>query len=259
MELLPSDVEARTFHVVRKGYDADEVQAYLKKVALQMSSLEERAKIALVKADRLERKLFDTQRSADPVAGAYDDALEIRRRVIAEAEAEAERIRQEATAGGAAFVDVAIQDDTAAMEGARQEALRLEDEARRLLEDVQARAERAETEAAAVLADARARAERIVASAVATADRTRDERSHGSTITTDGSRLFEPERHQTPASMTVDLTGETPRIEVAPSDPVPVDTKPSRYMSRSAGLPRIGDGAGSVLQDMAKVRRRDED
>jgi DivIVA domain-containing protein len=267
MELLPSDVESHTFRVVRKGYDPDEVQAYLKKVAVQMSSLEERAKIALVKADRLERKLFDAQRSADPVAGAYDDAIEIRRRVLAGAEEEADRIRLEANAAvaaSAAMVDgyeAPSPDADTVLTASRTEAARIEEEAARLLEAAREQTARADAEGEHILAEARARADRIVASAVATADRTRDERNHlhAGSNRADGSELREPHpgTGEAPQSLTIDLTGETPAIEV--SEAPPTDTKPSRYMSRSAGLPRIGESAGSVLQDMEKLRKREAD
>lgn len=268
MELLPADVESMAFRVVQNGYDADEVHAYLKKVAGQMASLEERVTIALVKADRLERKLLDAERTADPIVGAYDDALDRRRRLLAEPEAEADRI---GTAPGGfseefrhgATSDAAVADEI--LEAARAEAARADAEAAALLEQARSMAQRMEDEGAQIVREATARAERIVAAAVATADRSRSERSERSISgpSADGSALREPafpRLDDAETRITVDLTTEPVTVEVTEREPLqPDQNKPSRYMSRSAGLPRIGEGAGSVLGDMQRVRKKETD
>ncbi|RPI26061.1 MAG: hypothetical protein EHM57_00715 [Actinobacteria bacterium] len=60
--------------------------------------------------------------------------------------------------------------------------------------------------------------------------------------------------------VTVDLTAAEEEVTVdltaGEEDPW-VPSKPSRYMSRSAGLPRIGESASSVLGDMQKVRKKE--
>jgi DivIVA domain-containing protein len=251
MELLPSDVESKTFNVVRTGYDPDEVHAYLKKLGSRMSGLEERAKIAIVKADRLQRKLLDAQRETDPVATAYDDAFEIRRRLLADAEEEAERIRAGATGPADPFRQSeagpghAEQEAAEIVDAARAEAARLEEEAQRLVQHARSMAMRMDAESAKALADARAKAEHMIAEAAERARPPAEEYRPRA----DGSALIEPSPAIAIAAdgdeVTIDLTDRRP------------DPKPSRYMSRSAGLPRLGESAGSVLGDMQKVRLKD--
>lgn len=61
MDLGSAGVERRRFDVKRKGYDAAEVTDYLYRVAAAMSELEATATGAELRADRLERDLHDLQ------------------------------------------------------------------------------------------------------------------------------------------------------------------------------------------------------
>jgi len=58
-------------------------------------------------------------------------------------------------------------------------------------------------------------------------------------------------------AVTVDLTDETPLDPPEELEPAISRRKPSRYKARSAKLPHLGKGAGSVLSDMASLRKKD--
>jgi len=65
MELDSTDVEAKTFDVVRKGYDQTQVGEFLEKVSASMSRTDERRKIAEVRAEQLEREFREVKARAD--------------------------------------------------------------------------------------------------------------------------------------------------------------------------------------------------
>ena len=65
MELDSTDVEAKTFDVVRKGYDRGQVTGFLEKVSDSMSRTDERRKIAEVRAEQLEREFREVKARAD--------------------------------------------------------------------------------------------------------------------------------------------------------------------------------------------------
>jgi DivIVA domain-containing protein len=65
MELASTDIENKTFDVVRKGYDREQVALFLEKVGDAMSRTDERRKIAEVRAEQLEREFHDLKTRAD--------------------------------------------------------------------------------------------------------------------------------------------------------------------------------------------------
>ncbi|MCL1692835.1 MAG: DivIVA domain-containing protein [Actinomycetia bacterium] len=65
MELDSTDVEAKTFDVVRKGYDQTQVGEFLERVGDAMSRTDERRKIAEVRAEQLEREFHEVKARAD--------------------------------------------------------------------------------------------------------------------------------------------------------------------------------------------------
>ncbi len=346
MELIPSDVEDKTFKVVRKGYDRDQVHIFLREVGYQMSGLAERAKIAAVRADQLEREIHDVRQAADNVAGAYQQALEARRKLLADAEIEAAHIR--AAAGGDVPEDLAplpapvLTEQQASIEAqqilaeAREEASRKDAAAETVLQRALSASERIEDEKALIVADAvveadeiRAQADRdaneirkgvstaaaetrqsleteqrdlleqvaqlqstldeletqkiteteavaalqaaaVAASATASpaTPARKAEKPKKKTKSTARSRKARPPAEPAPTKekepaaaepvVTVDLTTSNgSSTEDLEPEPVAAGTKVSRYKARSANLPRIGDGAVSVLADMKAFRKKD--
>ena len=156
----PDQIRNRQFVWVRKGYDPDQVQDFLKQVADMVDGLEaelNRAKAEVEKASRTEAAAREhaytelANRMADLLRVADAHAETLRR----EAEQEAERIQAEARTRG----------ETARTE-AEDEAKRIRtqalEEGERVLREAKAEAERYRRENAEALKKARAEAEHIV-------------------------------------------------------------------------------------------------
>ena len=131
MELSPQAVAAATFKTVKRGYDPDEVRAYLVEVSASLESshqqataMEARARAAIAKlqdvsqhtamgtpieeAQTISRTLLLAQRTADAtVADAQREAESIAKRGQAEAELLAARAASDAAAATASAVEQA--------------------------------------------------------------------------------------------------------------------------------------------------------
>jgi DivIVA domain-containing protein len=148
MELSPQAVAAATFKTVKRGYDPDEVRAYLIEVSAsleashqQATAMEARARAAIAKlqdatqhpqhtgqvpvtvpsvpaeeADTISRTLLLAQRTADTT--------------IAEAQATAAKLTEAAHAEAAGATSAARLEATSTLDQARAEAARLLDDAR---------------------------------------------------------------------------------------------------------------------------------
>src|SRR6266542_3402224 len=94
----PSAISAATFAVVRRGYDQAEVRDFLRMVAAEQARLQERERF-------LERELKALQQSKANSLDATDEAQRLRE----EAEIEAARRRQDASADSEAEISMAKQ------------------------------------------------------------------------------------------------------------------------------------------------------
>ncbi|MFN8024510.1 MAG: DivIVA domain-containing protein [Acidimicrobiales bacterium] len=156
MELSPQAVAAATFRTVKRGYDPDEVRAYLIEVSAsleaahqQATAMEARARAAIAKlqdATQLAQQTPATTTGPVPVTPAptptvgAEEAETISRTLllaqrtadhtVAEAKAEAAQITEAAHHEAASVTSAAKLDAAAALEQARAEAARLLDDAR---------------------------------------------------------------------------------------------------------------------------------
>jgi len=149
-----STVDDREFQVVRKGYDRDEVRAYLGEVEVSFHQLErwaEDAKARLRVAEEKGRRHYDVDEAMVAVFAAKE-------RVLERSRLQAERIEAEAREQAGADYEAAA----AAIIGEAEE------EARRISEAGLATSERVQYES---LGEARAEAERIIEEARTEADR----------------------------------------------------------------------------------------
>ncbi len=100
MPLTPQDVEAQTFKERFKGYDMDEVDAFLDRVVARLTELQsereelhrrlEEARSSSGESEHLlQRTLLTAQRTADQMV---EEAQAEAERVVSEAQAEAERV-----------------------------------------------------------------------------------------------------------------------------------------------------------------------
>src|SRR3954468_5305570 len=138
----PEEIEARSFVLVRRGYDTDEVGAFLRAVGEDVR--------------RLHEEVAESKRRVDPIDSAMADAVAI----VHSARESAARIEAQAEERSAERLrdledEVARRRGRAGGEGRRRH---LEDEVAR-------RVERARSEARAVLDEARDQAAAIIAEA----------------------------------------------------------------------------------------------
>jgi DivIVA domain-containing protein len=146
MELSPQAVAAATFRTVKRGYDPDEVRAYLIEVSAsleashqQATAMEARARAAIAK---LQDATQQTQHAGPATAPAVpaEEAETISRTLllaqrtadltVADAKAEAAAVTEAAAAEAAAVASAAKLEAVATLEQARAEAARLLDDAR---------------------------------------------------------------------------------------------------------------------------------
>lgn len=121
----PEEIEARSFVMVRRGYDADEVGAFLRAVAEDVR--------------RLQDEVAEGRRRVDPLDGAMADAVAI----VHSARESAARIEAQAEQRSAERIRDLEDDVARRLERARAEARTVLDEAR--------------DQAAAIIAEANAR------------------------------------------------------------------------------------------------------
>lgn len=150
MELSPQAVAAATFRTVKRGYDPDEVRAYLIEVSAsleashqQATAMEARARAAIAKLqDATQHAQSSGQVPVTPAAPAVavEEAETISRTLllaqrtadttVAEAKATAKQITEGAQAEAAGVTSAAKLEAATTLEQARAEAARLLDDAR---------------------------------------------------------------------------------------------------------------------------------
>ena len=145
-----------------------------------------------------------------------------------------------------------------------QEAERTKAEAATRAEEIR---QQAETDATEMLNEARTRSVEITTSAernrdelLATAERTRATatapvRSAGDSPDESGDALVSDPETDEADLISVDLRDDAEEREL---EPVHREPRASRYKSRSANLPHLGDDAGSVIGGLESLRTKDE-
>ncbi len=172
MDITPSTVTSASFRTVRKGYDPEEVDAFLGQVAAaletcqqQATAMEARARAAVARLQEMQAAVEiqsesgestlplrapesvggDDEHSAGGVRMAPDEADTISRTLllaqrtadttVAEAEAEAQRIRQEAQTEAETTIDSTREMSARLMEEARSEARKVSEAERQAAEN----------------------------------------------------------------------------------------------------------------------------
>ncbi|MFV9673241.1 MAG: DivIVA domain-containing protein [Acidimicrobiia bacterium] len=327
MELDSTDVEAKKFNVVRKGYDQTQVREFLEKVSDEMSRTDERRKIAEVRAEQLEREFHEVKTRADATiqetvaarvrlfdknAAAAPAPLPSSTAVVNQAKIEAQQILEQANVRASGLQAEA----EAIIQGALATSSKINDERDDLLGSTEA--ERtgliaaAAAEASAITGEAMLAGEHVKAGvalhaaemlerAEADANRlTKEAKVQARTITSEAEQQrddllisVEQSRHRleevdrvvestepvdvpeaTQATeATEDVSDATEELEQIAVDlreePIweeddwdePITTeresRSSRYKSRSANLPHLGDDAASVIGSLGNLRTKD--
>ena len=230
-----STVDDREFQVVRKGYDRDEVRAYLGEVEVSFHQLErwaEDAKARLRVAEEKGRRHYDVDEAMVAVFAAKE-------RVLERSRLQAERIEAEAREQAGADYEAAA----AAIIGEAEE------EARRISEAGLATSERVQYES---LGEARAEAERIVEEARAETDRMIEEaRAEADRMIKQANATVTSSEDAAADILVVDLTSDGGTDDDADDEGT---QRRTLYERRSAGLPSIGEGASEILRSLEILR-----
>ena len=254
------------FSVTRKGYDREEVGAYLAEIEANVRQFEEWAqqmKARLALAEEKNAAIADVDEAMVAVFKAKD-------RVLQRAQLRAERIEAEATERARADAGVLAAD----MIGEARE------EARHIAEATLAAT--APATEGSILAAARTQADRVIQDARNEAERLiEDARGEAGTLRTveptGPSTLPDPEipdqsiGSASVAQLLVDMEGVRVELEGSPGDELRAgddDGEPwfasdddggaarqSRYERTSARLPSIGDDASAVLASIQRLRK----
>ena len=147
MDVSPQAVAAATFKTVKKGFDPDEVRAFLAKIAVNLESsqqhgaaMEARARAAIAKMQELAQQASHTtpppaeppaapRTAATDLAAGTDEAATISRTLLL-APRTADLTISDAKVEAEALTSSARADADAMLDAARAEAARLVDEAR---------------------------------------------------------------------------------------------------------------------------------
>ena len=164
----PKQIRARQFARTRKGFDPDQVRAFLDEVATQMEQLQSELRFAQEEGEAASRRagpdpytqlgahvaelVRDAEEHAERIRGEANQEAE---RVIGEAGRQAEQAKQEAEAAS----NRATEEAAAHADGLRQQA---EGDASRMREEAQTALERATAEAEASVAVLRKERERLL-------------------------------------------------------------------------------------------------
>jgi len=321
MELDSTDVEAKKFDVVRKGYDQTQVREFLEKVSDDMSRTDERRKIAEVRAEQLEREFREVKTRADASiqetvaarvrlfdknAAAAPAPLPSSTAVVNQAKIEAQQILEQANvraSGLQAEAEAIIQgalatsskinherDDllgsteaerTGLIAAAAAEASAITGEAMLAGEHVKAEAalhaaeilERAEADANRVAKEAKVQARTITSEAEQQRDDLLISVEQSRHRLEEVNRVVEPTEPVDVPEATEDVSDATEELEQIAVDlrEEPVwdeddwdesitterKSRSSRYKSRSANLPHLGDDAASVIGSLGNLRTKD--
>ena len=323
MELDSTDVEAKSFDVVRKGYDQIQVKEFLEKVSDAMSRTDERRKIAEVRAEQLEREFREVKARSDATIqetvaarvrlldekSSDTPSSEVRpstTAVVNQAKIEAQQILEQANVRASALQAEA----EAVIQGALQTSSKINQERDDLLGSTESErigliataAEQADTITGEAMlagehtkAEAARQAAEILNDAEASAERmTTEARTRARKITVDAEQQrddllisIEQSRHRleeidhvvestesaedlAPTAdisdtseelerLTVDLREEPVWEEPEWDEPITTEraSRTSRYKSRSANLPYLGDDAASVIESLGNLRTKD--
>jgi DivIVA domain-containing protein len=126
MELSSRQIQDRDFSTARRGYDRGEVDGFLNECATLTSALEQRTRIAEVRAESSELELAKLQSNIDVL---LQEATDARRKIIDEARAEASSIatQTEASDGSQELSDAASKATAIVSEAENKARLRMEE------------------------------------------------------------------------------------------------------------------------------------
>ena len=163
MDLTPAALRDTTFRGALRGYNVDDVDEFVERVAVGVGELLEQLRLASERAAAAERRAKGIATSEDAMKRTLGHAQKLAESVLAEARQEAARLTEEARRA-TLRVRAAVTDEVAGERQSAEEA-RVEAERQQRAAEAERRVVRAEAEAVRAAARAEAEAERSAAKA----------------------------------------------------------------------------------------------
>ena len=275
MDLEPEKIERRTFPVKRKGFDRSEVSLYLHRVATAMAELEEAARGA-------ELRIIELRRDVHELYGSSENGFH---QAVASSSM-AGQPEAEARVSGASPTP---EEARRVLAAATAQAARLQERAVTIIEDALSTTEQIESNQVRLLAAAKTNRDLLLTEAHEEADDIVSDAKTAAAVTRTGAQRFAEELRELTAAETIELvsyakamaaaileTAGNQNLSIELEDEVTIDLRepvvepvadiedvewstgsqrPSRYESRSAHLPQMGDeDAAAAIEDVESLR-----
>ena len=177
MQSLTDQIRGKEFARSRRGFDAEEVTAFLQRLAEEVSDLEADLRREGVRANALERKIQVPLQAEGNVEAAFLAAAESKQQLLDEAQARAEEMITDARSEVARLVEVP-----------KSEALRAQEESTAVLLQAKERLDSAAREAASIEERARSESTQLEAESAERGRRAVDEADRRAQETIDAAR-----------------------------------------------------------------------
>ncbi len=141
MAMTPREARTVTFTEDRRGYAPTEVHEYQERVAEALRMYETEVGRLRSRLEQSEERITELQDAEDAVRRTFVAAAQTKREMVAEAEAEAERVRREADEAATRQRATTDEETSRQRAAAQAEATRLVDEARIEAHETRAKAE----------------------------------------------------------------------------------------------------------------------
>jgi DivIVA domain-containing protein len=136
MELSPQSVSSTTFKIVKRGYDPDEVRAYLGKLSAsiesmqnQTAAMEARARAAVARLQEIAAQTPPQPQASEPVVAGIEEAETISRTLLL-AQRTADQTIAEAESRAQSITEDAESEARRSVEGAQEAAARMVEDAK---------------------------------------------------------------------------------------------------------------------------------
>jgi DivIVA domain-containing protein len=136
MELTPSDIARRSFALVRRGFDPQEVTPFLESIAAQLANQQQQLGRALEETETLQGRLDEARSTEEALRMTMVAATQVKEEMVRKATTEAEEMVSSARAEADRIRRDANAEAEHALTAARRDALELLEESRRDARDV---------------------------------------------------------------------------------------------------------------------------
>lgn len=123
MQFNPQDIRRKTFQLMRRGFDPQEVGAYLEQLSAHVADLQQRATQAETRASGMEKDLADAKSAEEAVRLTMMAATQAKEEILAAAQEEAATLEKSSSKEAAEIRRAAKEEADRVLNEARREAL----------------------------------------------------------------------------------------------------------------------------------------